>query len=157
MDLCLILSHSLSPSFNEFVKGLSFFSNKTAVSVWFLLSALHVISSRIICTWKNNTQTVRNRWVLDPQPTRISPVTRRRTWGISRAFITAEKEYRSWACSFNAWANRITLCKTAALWLTVPVQPRTSTATPSAIRWCLQNNNNAELMEVQEWLIAKMT
>lgn len=41
---------SPSPSLSKFMKGFSFFSNKTAVSVWFLLSALHVISSRIICT-----------------------------------------------------------------------------------------------------------
>lgn len=44
---------SPSPSFSMFMKGLSFFSNKTAVSVWFLLSARHVISSRIICTHKH--------------------------------------------------------------------------------------------------------
>lgn len=53
MCLFLIHNHSLSPSFNEFMKGLRFFSNKTAVSVWFLLRARHVISSRIICTWEN--------------------------------------------------------------------------------------------------------
>lgn len=55
----LIRSHSLSPSFKEFMKGLSFFSNNTAVSVWFLLSALHVISSRIICTGEECTDTLK--------------------------------------------------------------------------------------------------
>lgn len=60
------------------------------------------------------------------------------TWVISRAFITAEKEKRLYTCSFRAWANRITLCRTVALWFTVPVQPSMSTATPRVIRWCLQ-------------------
>lgn len=49
---------SPSPSFSRFMKGLSFFSNKTAVSVWFLLNACHVISSRIICTRACKIQSV---------------------------------------------------------------------------------------------------
>lgn len=60
------------------------------------------------------------------------------TWDISRAFITAEKEKRLCTFSFRAWANRITLCKTVALWFTVPVQPSMSTATPRVIKWCLE-------------------
>lgn len=44
---------SPSPSFSRFMKGLSVFSNKTAISVWLRLSARHVISSRAICTHKH--------------------------------------------------------------------------------------------------------
>lgn len=44
-------SHSPSPSFSDFMNGLRFFSNKTALSVYSLLSSFHVASSRVICTF----------------------------------------------------------------------------------------------------------
>jgi len=75
------------------------------------------------------------------------------TCGISRAFMTAEKEYRLCACSFRACAREMTLCSTAARWPTVPVQPRTSTATPSAIRWCLRRKDKIRYNQIRLYCI----